>query len=140
MDKADTASGGATTAPRTRDAASPSPGTSHQATSPTTSAENTGSPTASSPIGRMFCRMPRYDDSSAAEYSSGVRTTSSTTFGSNCTASTPGRNEAAMPTTTRTRGADTSRRLQIQVTASAPTTRASKSNSVCTLAGWLTYE
>ena len=138
MDSADTASGGATTAPSTSAAGRVRPGTTHQATSPTANALNTGRPTASSPIGRRFWRMPRNDDSSADEYSSGVSTTNSTTFGSNCTVSTPGMNDAAMPTTTSTSGADMSKRRQTQVTASAPTTRASNNSSVCTMAGWLT--
>ena len=56
---AETASGGATTAPSTSPAASDRPGTTHQATSPTTSAVKAGSPTARSPIGRTLARMPR---------------------------------------------------------------------------------
>ena len=58
-DSADTASGGATTAPRTSAAAKDSPGTSHHVTTPTTSAVNATSPTARNPIGRMLARMPR---------------------------------------------------------------------------------
>lgn len=56
---ADTASGGATTAPSTSAAGSDRPGTTHHATSPTVSVVNTTSPTASSPIGRALARMPR---------------------------------------------------------------------------------
>jgi hypothetical protein len=55
---ADTASGGATIAPSTSPAGSVRPGTTHQATNPTTTVVNATSPTASSPIGRRFARMP----------------------------------------------------------------------------------
>ncbi len=55
---AETASGGATIAPSTNPAGSVRPGTTHQATKPTTTVVNATSPTASSPIGRRFARMP----------------------------------------------------------------------------------
>ncbi len=54
-----TASGGATTAPSTSAAAHPSPGSSHQVTTPTTAVVNTTSPTASRLIGRRLARKPR---------------------------------------------------------------------------------
>ncbi len=56
---AETASGGATTAPSTRPAARGRPGISHEATTPTTTAVNATRPTASSPIGRLLARIPR---------------------------------------------------------------------------------
>jgi hypothetical protein len=55
-DRADTASGGATTAPSTSAADSGSPGTTCQATTPTSTAVNATRPTASSAIGRTLAR------------------------------------------------------------------------------------
>ena len=66
-DAAATASGGATMAPRMSALTSGSPGSSHDATRPTTTAVNSTSPTASSPIGRRFSRSRRGELCSPAE-------------------------------------------------------------------------
>ena len=103
---ADTASGGATTAPSTIAAANGRCGTVRQATSPTTTVVTSGSPTASSPMARRLARMAWYELSWAAEYSNGGRIRNNTRSGSSITSGIPGIQPTARPTVTRIRGAD----------------------------------
>lgn len=79
---ADTASGGATTAPRARQAASGSEGTTRCRTSPTAAVVNSTSPKASSAMGRALARSATSEDCRAALCSSRGRTTTSTSSGS----------------------------------------------------------
>ena len=101
------ASGGATIAPSVNAAAGVSSGTVWYATSPTANAVASGSPTASSPIGRTFLRSATYELSNPADHSNGGRSTNSTRSGSSWTVGAPGISPIARPATTSTRGADT---------------------------------
>src|SRR5262245_24669452 len=82
---ADTASGGATTAPSVNAAATVSCGTVLYATYPTAKVVASGKPTASNAIGRMFLRRAIYELDQPAVHSNGGRITNITRSELSCT-------------------------------------------------------
>jgi len=103
---AETASGGATTAPRANATASGT-GRSHQTTTPTAKTLTMTSPTDSKAMGRALRRKSMSEVFSAAAYSRGGRNPISTSSGLSSKSGTPGRKEAMTPTIISTSGAGT---------------------------------
>src|SRR6478609_8614141 len=118
-----TASGGATIAPST--SAVPNvngTSTSQDDTSATAKAVTTTRPTPRPRIGLTLRRKVGNEMSSAAEYSSGGRTSDSRMCESSSGASNPGMNDTTMPMTTMISAGSIPRRCAMAVTTMAPTT------------------
>ena len=126
-----TASGGATIAPSASAAANGRPGTTAGSTSATENAVMSTMPNASWRIGWIRVLIAITPESTAAAYSSGGMMTVSTSSGFTAYSGTPGMNDTANPTTSRTIGGDARTRWARLVTSSTPTTRPITGQSSC---------
>ena len=133
MAVAATASGGATTAPSAKAAATENGfGTTHNATSATHTVVNNVAPTDSTAIADRFARKSTSEVRMAAAYSSGGRTPTSTSSGSSRTCGTNGRYAPATPTPTSTSGAEAPIRRDAPATATTTSVRMTRETATCT--------
>ena len=128
-----TASGGATTAPRAKPAASGMSGISHHATSPTIRVVKITRPTDSEAMVPFFARKSMNEVLYAALKSSGGRMPTSTSSGSSATSGRKGTKDAAIPTSTRSRGADVCQRSARAATATTQRTITTSHSAISTV-------
>ena len=124
---AETASGGATTAPRAKQIENGTSGSSACTTNPTANAVNSTSPIASSRIGRRLNRNAGTDVSSAATNSSGGRMPIRTNSASRWMVGKPGTTDRPSPAMTRTIGVSRPNRFAPADTATTMATRPTSS-------------
>ena len=127
-----TASGGATTAPIASASAQEMPGIIQCTTTPTPAVVKSTSPTDSSRIGRRLTLKSTSDVFSAAAYSSGGSSPSSTTSSPRCTSGTNGRKLAPMPVAISSSGAGRSNRPATAVRLSTATASRTSWNAIST--------
>ncbi len=132
IEVAATASGGATTAPIASAIAHEMPGISQCTITPTPAAVNTTSPIESSRIARRLALKSTRDVCSAAAYSSGGSSPSSTTSCSRWTSGANGKKLPAIPATISSSGAGTSRRPAIAVSDRTATARTTRKKAIST--------
>ena len=132
MAVAATASGGATTAPIANASGHPRSGSNRWTTTATPAAVNTTSPTDSSRIGRRLAVKSTREVCTAAAYSSGGSSPSSTTSGSRWISGITGRNDPATPTTISSSGGGTPIRPETAVPVRTTTVSATRKKAIST--------